>query len=132
MGDFKPIETQEQLDSIIGERIKEIRINDMNMNQSEFASKIGITRQYLSLLERNERTPSELVINAISREFGILREWIIAGEEPKFDPLTPALTEVLTPHPETLRLMRIVAPHMTEASWKALNELLGEIIRGNR
>ncbi len=65
----------------IASRIKAVR-NESGLNQLEFSKCIGITRQYLSLIESGDRTPSDLVKNAICREYNICREWLEDGIEP--------------------------------------------------
>jgi len=65
----------------IASRIKAVRI-ESGLNQLDFSSRIAITRQYLSLIESGERSPSDLVKNAICREYNICREWLDDGIEP--------------------------------------------------
>ena len=59
----------------IASRIKAVR-NESGLNQLEFSKCIGITRQYLSLIESDDRTPSDIVKKAICRE------WLEDGIEP--------------------------------------------------
>lgn len=40
---------------IVGYRIKELRINDANLTQEEFASKLGWDRTYLSRVESGKQ-----------------------------------------------------------------------------
>lgn len=65
----------------IANRVKAVR-REAGLNQLDFSKRIGITRQYLSLIESGERSPSDLVKNAICREYNICREWLEDGIEP--------------------------------------------------
>ena len=65
----------------IANRVKAVR-REAGLNQLDFSKRIGITRQYLSLIESGERSPSDLVKNAICREYNICREWLDDGIEP--------------------------------------------------
>lgn len=42
-----------------------------NINQSEFAERLGVTQSYLSLIENNVKTPSIKLLERISKEFNI-------------------------------------------------------------
>ena len=53
------------------------------MTQAEFASRIGVTQGYLSLLERGGVEAGAAVLLAISREFGKSVDWLLTGEEKK-------------------------------------------------
>lgn len=55
MGDFKPIETQEQLDSIIGERIKEVRTK-AEEKYAGYLSPEDVTKKYEGYLSPDEVT----------------------------------------------------------------------------
>lgn len=65
----------------IANRVKAVR-REAGLNQLDFSKRIGITRQYLSLIESGKRSPSDLVKNAICREYNICREWLEDGIEP--------------------------------------------------
>lgn len=117
----------------MNERIKQLR-KDLKMTQETFASKIAITRQYLSLLESNERVPSDLVLNAICQTFGVRREWLEYGDGPMYqdaDPdssavLVPELVSVLEDHPALLDLMKKVVRHFKPSDWDRLNQIIDE------
>lgn len=50
-------------------RIKEIRTKD-EITQKEIANKVDVTRQYISLLEKNEVEPSMKVAHQIAKVLG--------------------------------------------------------------
>lgn len=63
-------------------RIKEIRKNS-GLTQDAFADRISLTRNYISLMEKGERIPSDRTISDICREFGYSEEWLRNGTLPK-------------------------------------------------
>ena len=68
-------------------RIKMVRINS-GLSQEAFASRIGLTKNFISLIETGNRVPSERTISDIARELGIRREWLETGELPMEEPRT--------------------------------------------
>ena len=62
----KPLKT---LDPPIGTRIKILRLY-FNLNQSELASQINLSRNRLSSIESNSLTPSRPVIERIAKAIG--------------------------------------------------------------
>jgi transcriptional regulator with XRE-family HTH domain len=67
--------------STVGRRIRQLR--GFDMTQAEFASRVGVTQGYLSLLERGGVEAGAAVLLAISREFGKSVDWLLTGEERK-------------------------------------------------
>jgi hypothetical protein len=63
----------------VGRRIRELR--GFDMNQEDFAARIGITQAYLSLIEHGKREIGGGVLFRISREFAKSIEWLLTGEE---------------------------------------------------
>lgn len=59
-------------------RIKEIR-ESVGLTQVEFGNKIGLARNTIANYETGNRTPSNIVINSICREFEINEEWLRTG-----------------------------------------------------
>ena len=62
-------------------RIKMIRQSE-NLTQSQFADKIGLSRNYVAMIEIGQRDPSDRTISDICRIFGIQEEWLRHGLEP--------------------------------------------------
>lgn len=64
---------------LVGKRIREMR--GFDTNQKDFASKIGVSQNYLSVIERgNTRIGAEVLLR-ISRECGRSLEWLLTGQE---------------------------------------------------
>lgn len=65
----------------IAERIIEVVTSLCAGNKSDFARRIGVTPAYISKLSKNpDCVPSDLTINAISREFKVNEQWLRTGE----------------------------------------------------
>lgn len=62
-------------------RIIDLR-KSLNLTQSEFADRLGLSRNYIWMLENGERTPSDRTISDICREFGVREAWLRTGELP--------------------------------------------------
>ena len=66
-------------------RITQIRKHE-NMNQDEFANALGLTKNFISLVETGKREPSERTIRDICREFNVNEDWLRTGEGEMFMP----------------------------------------------
>lgn len=63
------------------ERIKQVRqLSDMT--QLQFAEKIGLSRNYVAMIEIGQREPSDRTISDICRIFDIQEDWLRHGLEP--------------------------------------------------
>lgn len=60
-------------------RITDVR-KSVGLTQGEFAEKLGLTRNFISLIENGNRIPSDRTITDICREFGISEKWLRTGE----------------------------------------------------
>ena len=62
--------------------LKALRIQKGHIRAYEFANKVGITRQYLSMLETGKAVnPSIKVVKKIASELGVAPEEIFFGGE---------------------------------------------------
>lgn len=62
-------------------RVKQIR-SDNGLTQEQFAAKIGLSRNYVAMIEIGQRDPSDRTISDICRVFGINEDWLRYGLEP--------------------------------------------------
>lgn len=85
-------------------RIKQVRSN-AGMTQAQFAERIGLSRNYVAMIEIGQRDPSDRTISDICREFGVDRVWLETGVgEPflprdKRDELRAVFADVLSGRP---------------------------------
>jgi transcriptional regulator with XRE-family HTH domain len=64
---------------VVGRRIREIR--GFDMTQGEFAGRIGISQNYLSMMERGKVEIGAEILLRISREFAKSIEWLLTGQK---------------------------------------------------
>ena len=64
-------------------RIKAVRTT-LKLSQAEFGKKIGLSQNYIWMIEKGERTPSDRTISDICREFNISLAWLRDGTEPMY------------------------------------------------
>jgi transcriptional regulator with XRE-family HTH domain len=57
---------------------------DLKINQDDFAKKIGLTKNYISLVETGGRVPSDRTILDICREFNVNEYWLRTGDGEMF------------------------------------------------
>lgn len=64
-------------------RIKEVR-QKLNLTQAEFAEMIGLSQNYIALIETGKRVPSSRTVSDICRVFGVSLDWLKTGESCMF------------------------------------------------
>lgn len=68
-------------------RIKSLRKN-LNMNQTEFGSKIGLKQTTIAGYETGSREPNDAVILSICKEFNVNENWLRNGVGEMFNKRT--------------------------------------------
>lgn len=118
----------------INNRIKEIR-QSKGLTQSQFSEIIGLSRNYIALIEIGERVPSDRTISDICREFNVNEEWLRTGEGEMFKPKSrnEELFEFVTnaigePTGIQAKLLSIMA-RLTDEQWKVLNDIANEMAK---
>lgn len=69
----------------INDNIKKLRDEYLNLSQKEFADKIDIKRNSVSLLETGRRNPSDRTISDICAVFNVNENWLKTGEGSVFN-----------------------------------------------
>ena len=67
----------------MNERIKQLRV-ELELTQMQFAEKIGLSRNYIAMIEMGAREPSDRTISDICRIFGVSEAWLRDGAEPMY------------------------------------------------
>lgn len=62
----------------MNDRIKQIRQN-AGLTQLQFAERLGLSRNFIAVIETGGRVPSDRTITDICREFNINEEWLRTG-----------------------------------------------------
>ena len=114
-------------------RISFVRKN-AKLNQQEFAAKIGLTKNFISLLETGDRKPRDRTISDICREFGVDRVWLETGAGDPFRPvdrdeqiaaiLSRAIAGNTTSRDRLIRAFSQLPDEMFEQAEKILEEIV--------
>lgn len=62
----------------MNDRIVKLR-KDRGWTQDKFAEEMKISKNYVSLIENGKKYPSDRLISAICKEFGVREEWLRTG-----------------------------------------------------
>lgn len=115
------------------ERIALVR-KSAKLNQDEFAKKIGLTKNYISLIETGGRVPSDRTVADICREFGVDEAWLRFGEGEMFvkrsrEQELADLLASMYEHPTSFqtKLIGVLAKLDTE-QWKLLEDKAMELL----
>ena len=98
------------------------------LNQEDFAKKIGVSRNFISLVETGKRNLSDRTIADICRIFSINETWLRTGEGKMFvqksrnDEISDFIGDVLSGEPDFRRLLVSILSRMTTDEWKMLEQ----------
>lgn len=114
-------------------RIEYIR-KSAGLTQEQFADKIGLSRNYLWMLESGSRVPSDRTIKDICREFGVDEVWLRTGEgepfrEPEVDAqLAAFLAEITDGDSEDFRKRFVsMLARLRPDQWGLLEEMAKDL-----
>lgn len=116
-------------------RIAQVR-KSVGLTQGDFGERIGgLTRNYVWMIEKGERVPSDRTISDICREFNVSESWLRTGEGEMFakrtreEELGDFIADVLKDEPDSFR-RRIVAilAKLTPSDWAAIERRGKEIL----
>lgn len=95
-------------------RVREIRTRE-GLSQTEFAERIGLSKNFISLVETGGRIPSDRTISDICREFGVNEIWLRTGAGDAYAPPSRAeelgrlVKSLMADRPEAFRARLITA-----------------------
>lgn len=69
----------------MNDRIRQLR-KTLKMTQDEFADAIGLTKNYISLVETGSRSFSSRTVSDVCRKFHVNEHWLCTGEGEMFAP----------------------------------------------
>lgn len=117
-------------------RILEVR-KDYKLNQDQFAERLKLTKNFVSLIETGNRVPSDRTIADICREFNVNEEWLRTGKGEKLVPLPTEeslmnlFADVSNEDATFKKALLSVMSRMSPDEWKMLEakavELLAEM-----
>lgn len=127
-----PRERGESLEKL-SERIAQTRKTN-NLTQEAFGARIGgLSRNYVWMLEKGERVPSDRTIADICREFDVSEEWLRAGTGPMFvektrdEELCKLFGHVLARDDFNQRLLAALS-RLDESEWSMLEQVARKLL----
>lgn len=122
----------------MNERIKELR-KMLKLSQDAFAEKLGLTKNYISLVENGNRNLSEQSIKVLCREFNVNENWLRTGygkpykEKSKDEEIAEMLMDIQLDGEDTFKHRLISAlARLDENGWKTIEKFVDDIIDKNK
>lgn len=110
-------------------RIAAIR-KDNNLSQQEFANRLGLSKNFISLLETGNREPSDRTVADICREFKVNEEWLIHGTGEKYadisreESIAALVDSFLSASPDSFKSRFVsMLSRLTEEQWDVLAKM---------
>lgn len=108
-------------------RIAEVR-KAVNLTQEKFAAQLGLSRNFLWMIEKGDRVPSDRTIADICREFNVNEDWLRTGEGEMFNPQDEKLAAfvgslVADDSDRFKRRMVELLADLTPEEWKLLEKM---------
>lgn len=120
----------------MNERIKEVR-KALNMTQTEFGNKVGLTAAAISRIEAGDRDPSEAVVKLICTTYHVKRLWLETGQGTMFEDDALAridrLVEQYAPNADAVFKAQVKAygALMSDEDWLIFRDIV-EKVRGRQ
>lgn len=119
----------------MNERISLIR-KEAGLTQEEFGEKVGgLSRNYIWMVEKGERVPSDRTILDICRIFNVSEKWLRTGEGEMFKPksrneeLYEFIHKVENSEPGSIQAQLLtVMARLTDAQWEVLAQVAKEFV----
>lgn len=122
----------------MNERIKELR-KKMKLSQDDFAKKIGLTKNYISLVETGNRNLSEQSVKLLCHEFNVNENWLRTGEgeqytkKSKDEEIAEMLADVQLAGEDTFKHRLISAlAQLDEDGWKVIENFIDSVSGSNK
>lgn len=119
----------------MNDRIKDIR-KSLHMTQDEFATKIGLSRNFIAQVENGTKNPSERTVSDICREFDVNEEWLRTGtgemfiQKSKDEQIAEMLADIQISGDNNFKHRLISAlAKLDDNGWDALEGLIDEITK---
>ena len=117
----------------MNDRIKHIR-KSLHMTQDEFATKIGLSRNFIAQVENGTKNPSDRTVSDICREFDVNEEWLRNGtgemfvQKSKDEQIAEMLADIQKEVDASFKHRLISAlTRLNESDWDTLEKLIDEI-----
>ena len=116
----------------MNERISKVR-KDVGLTQEKFAERIGLTRNFVWMIEKGERVPSDRTIADICREFRVSETWLRTGEGEMFlpvdddDELAQVMAEIKLSSDELIRTIIKSYWRLDDKGKAAIRQLVSDL-----
>lgn len=74
----------------LGQRIR-LRREALKLTQEQLAKTLGLTSQYISIIEQDKRSPSLSALAKLADELGVTIDYLVSGKEGTLSDLIPAI-----------------------------------------
>jgi transcriptional regulator with XRE-family HTH domain len=74
----------------LGQRIRQKR-EALALTQEQLANNLGLTSQYISIIEQDKRSPSLSALAKLAEELGVSIDYLVSGKEGAALDLIPAI-----------------------------------------
>lgn len=117
----------------MNKRIAEVR-KAVNLTQEKFAAQLGLTRNFLWMIEKGDRVPSSRTISDICREFNVNEKWLQTGEGEMFNPCNDKLSNfvgsLVSDEDDSFKKRMIsMLADLTPDEWKLLEKMAERIVK---
>ena len=117
----------------MNERISLIR-KQVGLTQEKFADRIGLTKNFVWMIEKGQRIPSDRTISDICREFGVNETWLRTGAGEMFqkrsrdEELAAFFGEVLSAEPDFRRRLISALSRLSTQQWEVLEQIANNLL----
>lgn len=118
----------------LGDRIKQLRKDFLNMTMDEFGERIGITKSSISTMESGKSNPSDQTIRFICREFNVNEDWLLNGTGEPFvaksrnDEITDFVKGLSTDNEDFKAKLVTILSRMTADEWDLLEKMVRRLV----
>lgn len=118
----------------MNDRIIQVRKNN-GLTQEAFGARIGLSRNFIWMIERGDRLPSDRTISDICREFNVSETWLRTGEGEMFQPksrneeLLEFAAKATEAGPMDIRAQLLtVMARLTDDQWQMLSDVAHQLV----
>ena len=118
----------------MNDRIIQVRKNN-GLTQEAFGARIGLSRNFIWMIERGDRVPSDRTISDICREFNINETWLRTGAGEMFQPrsrneeLLEFAARAAEAGPGDIRAQLLtVMARLTDDQWQVLSDVARQLV----
>jgi transcriptional regulator with XRE-family HTH domain len=103
----------------LGQRIRQKR-EALKLTQEQLAKNLGLTSQYISIIEQDKRSPSLSSLAKLAEELGVTIDYLVSGKEGAVLDLIPAIKADRTLDLEVRRSLIKLVRELRKAAGKAV------------